>query len=71
MRFVFALYAVTILAGSLARYVVSSEFGNEILEKWQSEFLQFTLYILLTVWLVQRGSAESKPVNAPHASTDG
>jgi len=48
---------------SLGRYLVSSEFGNEILENWQSEFLQFTLYILLTIWLVQRGSAESKQLD--------
>ncbi len=31
-----------------------------MLENWQSEYLQFTLYILLTVWFVQRGSPESK-----------
>ena len=45
---------------SLGRYVVSSEFGTAVLENWQSEYLQFTLFILLTVWLVQRGSPESK-----------
>jgi hypothetical protein len=32
-----------------------------VLENWQSEFLQFTLFILATVWLIQRGSNESKP----------
>ncbi|HWH54563.1 MAG TPA: DUF6766 family protein, partial [Gaiellaceae bacterium] len=32
------------------RYVLSSEFGGDVLENWQSEFLQFTLYILATVW---------------------
>lgn len=42
------------------RYVTSSEFGGDVLENWQSEFLQFTLYILATVWLLQRGSSESK-----------
>ena len=31
-----------------------------MLENWQSEFLQFTLFILATVWLVQKGSNESK-----------
>jgi hypothetical protein len=31
-----------------------------VLENWQSEYLQFTLYILATVWLLQRGSPESK-----------
>jgi hypothetical protein len=42
------------------RYVTSSEFGGDIFENWQSEFLQFFLYILATVWLVERGSSESK-----------
>jgi hypothetical protein len=45
---------------SLGRYLASSSYGNAILENWQSEYLQFTLYIVLTVWLVQRGSPESK-----------
>jgi uncharacterized protein DUF6766 len=43
------------------RYVTSSEFGGDVLENWQSEFLQFCLYIFATVWLMQRGSSESKP----------
>jgi hypothetical protein len=42
------------------RYVTSSEFGGDVLENWQSEFLQFFLYIFATVWLIQRGSSESK-----------
>jgi hypothetical protein len=42
------------------RYLTSSEFGQAMLENWQSEYLQFTLFILATVWLVQRGSGESK-----------
>jgi hypothetical protein len=42
------------------RYVTSSSFGVAVLENWQSEYLQFTLFILLTVWLIQRGSPESK-----------
>ncbi len=41
-------------------YVTSSDFGQAVMENWQSEFLQFTLFILATIWLVQRGSAESK-----------
>jgi hypothetical protein len=39
------------------------------MESWRSEYLQFTPLILLTVWLLQRGSPESKPVGAPHTST--
>ncbi|HEY8493407.1 MAG TPA: DUF6766 family protein [Myxococcota bacterium] len=45
---------------SLWRFVRSSEFGVDVLENWQSEYLQFSLFILGTVWLIQRGSPESK-----------
>ncbi len=45
---------------SLAAYLTSSSFGVDVMENWQSEYLQFFLYILATVWLVQRGSSESK-----------
>lgn len=45
---------------SLWRYVTSSTFAVDVAENWQSEFLQFALYIFFTVWLVQRGSSESK-----------
>jgi hypothetical protein len=44
---------------SYGRYLVSSSFGAEMLENWQSEYLQFTLFILATVWLFQRGSSRS------------
>ena len=42
------------------RYVVSPDFGGAVLENWQSEFLQFSLFIAATIWLVQKGSNESK-----------
>jgi hypothetical protein len=45
---------------SLWRFLRSSEFGVDVLENWQSEYLQFSLFILGTVWLIQRGSPESK-----------
>jgi hypothetical protein len=45
---------------SYERYLVSSDFGQALLENWQSEYLQFALFILATIWLVQRGSNESK-----------
>jgi hypothetical protein len=44
------------------RYVFSSEFGEAMLENWQSEYLQFFLFIFATIWLVQKGSNESKPL---------
>jgi hypothetical protein len=46
----------------IGEYVTSSQFAVDVAENWQSEYLQFLLYIVLTVWLVQRGSPESKPV---------
>ena len=48
---------------SLLRYVFSSSFGVSVMENWQSEYLQFTLFILLTVWLLQKGSPESKELD--------
>jgi hypothetical protein len=30
-------------------------------ENWESEFLEMASYVLLTIWLVQKGSSESKP----------
>jgi hypothetical protein len=45
---------------SYPRYLVSSDFGEAVVENWQSEYLQFTFFILATVWLIQRGSNESK-----------
>jgi hypothetical protein len=45
---------------SLLQYVASSSFAADVAENWQSEYLQFFLYIFATVWLVQRGSPESK-----------
>ncbi|WP_308470653.1 DUF6766 family protein [Arthrobacter sp. 4R501] len=31
-------------------------------ENWESEFLQMAMYVILTVFLFQKGSSESKPV---------
>ena len=55
---------------SLARYVVSSEFGVAVMENWQSEYLQFTLFVVLTVWLLQRGSPESKELDKAGPESD-
>ncbi len=55
---------------SLGHYLTSSAFGVDVLENWQSEFLQFLLFILATVWLVQRGSPESKPLGRAGRESD-
>ncbi|MGH3995817.1 MAG: DUF6766 family protein, partial [Pseudonocardiaceae bacterium] len=54
---------------SYARYLVSSEFGSALLENWQSEYLAVGSMAILSVYLRQRGSPESKPVGAPHDTT--
>jgi hypothetical protein len=55
---------------SLGRYLTTSQFAADVAENWQSEYLQFTLYIFTTVWLVQRGSPESKPLDEAGLETD-
>ena len=55
---------------SFATYLTSSDFGTDIAENWQSEYLQFALYILVTAYLVQRGSPESKPVGKGGTESD-
>jgi Domain of unknown function (DUF6766) len=45
---------------SFWRYIRSSDFGNSVMENWQSEYLQFMLFMLATIWLIERGSPESK-----------
>lgn len=55
---------------SFAEFVTSSAFLVDVAENWQSEFLQFFLFILGTVWLIQRGSPESKKPGAAGVGTD-
>jgi hypothetical protein len=55
---------------SFWRYVTGSDFGNAVMENWQSEYLQFTLFLLLTVWLLQRGSPESKELDQAGIETE-
>jgi hypothetical protein len=55
---------------SLLRYVTSSAYLVDVMENWQSEYLQFTLFILATVWLVQKGSTESKPIGQEGGQSD-
>src|SRR4051794_20747386 len=55
---------------SLGRYVTSSQYAVDLAENWQSEYLQFFLYIVATVWLVQKGSTESKQPGGEGHETD-
>ncbi|GAA4267771.1 hypothetical protein GCM10022256_33830 [Frondihabitans peucedani] len=48
---------------SWTEYVTSSSFAADVAENWQSEYLQFLLYIAATVWLVHCGAPESKQLD--------
>lgn len=47
----------------LLPYLATGHFGSATFENWESEFLQMGMYVLLTVRLRQRGSAESRPLD--------
>lgn len=51
-------------------YVASSDFAVDVAENWQSEFLQFWVYLMATVWLVQKGSPESKELDQAGRESD-
>ena len=55
---------------SWREYVTSSSFAVDVSENWQSEFLQFWLYLTATVWLLQKGSPESKELDNVGLETD-
>ncbi|MGN9781704.1 DUF6766 family protein [Nonomuraea sp. ZG12] len=57
-------------ANSYLEYVTSSSFAVDVAENWQSEYLQFLLFIMLTIWMVQRGSPESKEPGKEGAESD-
>lgn len=46
-------------------YLASGEFVEAVFENWESEFLQMGAYVVLTVFLFQKGSSESKPLGEP------
>jgi hypothetical protein len=54
---------------SLAQYVTGARFWFESLQNWQSEFLAIGSMVVLSIYLRQRGSPESKPVAAAHTDT--
>jgi uncharacterized protein DUF6766 len=53
-----------------SEYVVHPEFGAAVVENWQSEWLQFFLFILATVWFLQKGSPESKELEKAGLESD-
>jgi hypothetical protein len=54
---------------STLQYLATSRFWFESFQNWQSEFLAVAAMVVLSIWLRQKGSPESKPVDAPHSQT--
>lgn len=45
---------------TLLEYATSGHFLSALFENWESEFLQMSAYVVLTAYLYQKGSAESR-----------
>ena len=54
---------------TVMEYLGEPEFWFETFQNWQSEFLSVASIVFLTIYLRQKGSPESKPVDAPHLET--
>jgi glycerol uptake facilitator-like aquaporin len=55
---------------SLGAYTLSPEFLSSVFENWESEFLQMSAYVVLTAFLIQRGSSESRDPDEPPRDQD-
>jgi hypothetical protein len=51
---------------TMLQFMGTAEFWFQSMQNWQSEFLAIAMMVLLSVWLRQKGSPESKPVDAAH-----
>jgi hypothetical protein len=58
-------------AVSFLQFLSSPQFWFQSLQNWQSEFLGLGSMVVLSIFLRQRGSPESKPVDSPHSQTGG
>jgi hypothetical protein len=55
---------------SFWHFITTSAFAQAVMENWQSEYLQFSIYVLATIWLLQKGSTESKPLDKAGLDSD-
>ena len=54
---------------NVSHYLAGSRFWFESFQNWQSEFLSVFALVVLSIFLRQKGSPQSKPVDAPHSET--
>ena len=64
LNWLFTATSLTVL-----EYASSSRLWFESLQNWQSEFLAIWAMVVFSIFLRERGSPESKPVDAPHSQT--
>jgi hypothetical protein len=57
------------LPQTFGHYITDSRFWFESFQNWQSEFLSVFAIVVLSIYLRQKGSPQSKPVDAPHDET--
>ena len=55
---------------SMLRFILTSTFWAQSMQNWQSEFLGIAAMVLVTIWLRQRNSPESKAVETPHGQNE-
>jgi hypothetical protein len=63
------MFAYGGLPVSTLSYLATSRFWFESFQNWQSEFLAMGSMVALSIFLRERGSPESKPVDSPHSET--
>jgi hypothetical protein len=56
-------------AVTVFQYMGTAQFWFESLQNWQSEFFSIAILVVLSIFLRQKGSPESKPVDSPHSMT--
>lgn len=56
---------------SLGKYLTSGHFLQATFENWESEFFQMALFVILTIYMKQEGSSESRPMEDPPKDKEG
>ncbi|AHF93290.1 membrane protein [Opitutaceae bacterium TAV5] len=54
---------------SVAEHLGGAQFWFESFQNWQSEFLAIGSMVVLSIFLREKGSPESKALEAPHGAT--
>ena len=54
---------------SIAAFLISAKFWSSTLQTWQAEYLAIAVFVVLSIFLRQQDSAESKPVESSDHTT--